>query len=115
MVYKTSQRLKWLGEDGEGEYDMQFKELVWKDHLSDEVVLCSNCIINICGVIKIEFNINHEPKENKYYLYTFGKGSIRRLEPERYDSVESAKNAAYRIYSNEMSRIKKVVDFLIVT
>ena len=54
-------------------------------------------------------------KENKYYLYSFGKGSIRRLEPERYDSVESAKNAAYRIYSNEMSRIKKAVDYLVAT
>ena len=81
---------------------MQFKELVWKDHISDDVIVCSHCEINLCGWIKIEFRINHEPKENKYYLYSFGKGSIRRLEPERYDSVESAKNAAYRIYSYEL-------------
>ncbi len=94
---------------------MQFKELEWKDHISDDVIVCSHCEINLCGVIKIEFRINHEPKENKYYLYSFGKGSIRRLEPERYDSVESAKNAAYRIYSNEMSRIKKAVDYLVAT
>ena len=92
---------------------MQFKELEWKDHISDDVIVCSHCEINLCGWIKIEFRINHEPKENKYYLYSFGKGSIRRLEPERYDSVESAKNAAYRIYSNEMTRIKKAVDFLV--
>ena len=92
---------------------MQFKELVWKDIVSDDVIVCSHCDINLCGVIKIEFRINHEPKENKYYLYSFGKGSIRRLEPEKYDSVESAKNAAYRIYSNEMARIKKSVDYLV--
>ncbi len=92
---------------------MQFKELEWKDHISDDVIVCSHCETNLCGVIKIEFSINHEPKENKYYLYSFGKGSIRRLEPERYDSVELAKNMAYRIYSNEMTRIKKAVDYLV--
>ena len=92
---------------------MQFKELVWKDITSDGVIVCSYCDINLCGVIKMEFRINHEPKENKYYLYTFGKGSLRRLEPEKYDSVELAKNKAYRIYSNEMERIKKAVDFLV--
>ena len=48
-------------------------------------------------------------------LYSFGKGSLRRLRPERYDSVELAKNMAYRIYSNEMERIKKAVDFLVAT
>ncbi len=61
----------------------------------------------------MEFRINHEPKENKYYLYTFGKGSLRRLQPEKYDSVEIAKNIAYRTYSNEMAGIKKAVDFLV--
>ena len=85
---------------------MQFKELEWKDTISDGVTVCSHCEINLCGVIKIEFRINHEPKENKYCLYSFGKGSIRRLEPEKYDSVELAKNAAYRIYSNEMASIE---------
>ena len=50
-----------------------------------------------------------------YYLYAFGKGSIRRLQPEKCGSVESAKNVAYRIYSNEMERIKKAVDYLVVT
>lgn len=92
---------------------MQFKELEWKDVISDNAVICSHCEINLCGVIKIEFRINHEPEENKYYLYSFGKGSIRRLEPERYDSMELAKNMAYRIYSNEMARIKKAIDFLV--
>lgn len=92
---------------------MQFKELAWKDITSDGVIVCSHCDINLCGIIKIEFRINHEPKENKYYLYTFGKGSLRRLEPEKYDFVELAKNKAYRTYSNEMARIKKAVDFLV--
>lgn len=77
------------------------------------MTVCSHCEINLCGVIKMEFKINHEPKEDKYFLYVFGKGSLRRLQPEKYDSVELAKNAAYRIYSNEMARIKKMVDFLV--
>lgn len=92
---------------------MYFKDLEWKDVVSDGIIVCSHCEINLCGWIKIEFKINHEPKENKYILYAFGKGSIRRLEPEKYDSLESAKNAAYRIYSNEMERIMKAVDFLV--
>ena len=92
---------------------MQFNELEWKDIVSDGVIVCSHCDINLCGVIKMEFRINHEPKENKYYLYSFGKGSIRRLQPEKYDSVESAKTAAYRIYNNEMERIKKAIDYLV--
>ena len=94
---------------------MQFKELEWKDHISDDVIVCSHCEINLCGWIKIEFRINHEPKENKYILYSFGKGSIRRLQPDTYNSLEEAKSVAYRIYSSEMARIKKAVDFLIVT
>ncbi|NBJ95687.1 hypothetical protein [Parablautia muri] len=94
---------------------MQFKDLEWRDIISDSVVVCSHCEINLCGWIKIEFRINHEREENKYILYVFGKGSVRRLEPERHDSIESAKNAAYRIYSNEMARIKKAIDYLLVT
>ena len=58
---------------------MQFKDLEWKDITSDNMIVCSHCEINLCGVIKIEFKINHEPKENEYLLYSFGKGSIRRL------------------------------------
>lgn len=94
---------------------MQFKELEWRDIVSDGTVVCSNCKVNLCGVISMEFNINHDPKENKYILYSFGKGSIRRLKPDIYNSLEEAKNAAYRIYSNEMARIKKAVDYLVVT
>ena len=89
---------------------MQFKDLEWKDIMSDNVVVCSHCEINLCGWIKIEFRINHEQKEDKYLLYVFGKGSLRRLQPEKYDSVELAKNAAYRAYSNEMEKIGKKID-----
>lgn len=94
---------------------MKFKDLGWKDVVSDGVIVCSHCEINLCGVIKIEFKINHEPVENKYYLYVFGKGSLRRLKPERYDSIESAKNIAYKIYSDEMAKIKNAVDHLLAT
>lgn len=44
---------------------MQFKELEWKDIISDGVTVCSHCEIDLCGVIKMEFKINHEPKEGK--------------------------------------------------
>lgn len=92
---------------------MKFKELEWKDQTSDGAIASSHCEISICGWIKIEFRINHEPEEEKYYLYSFGKGSIRRLKPDQYDSIELAKNAAYRIYSNEMAKIKKAMDYLV--
>lgn len=92
---------------------MHFKDLEWKDRISDNVIVCSTCELSICGWIKIEFRINHDSKENKYYLYTFGKGSIRRLEPKKCDSVEIAKNMAYKIYNNEMVRIKKAIDYLV--
>lgn len=92
---------------------MQCKELVWKDTISNGVIISSTCKLNICGWIKIEFYINHDPGENKYYLYSFGKGDIRRLQPDKHDSVEEAKAAAYRIYSNEIGRIKKAVDHLV--
>ena len=91
---------------------MKFKELEWKDIISDGVVVCSHCEINLCGVVRIDFRANHNLEENKYYLYSFGKGSVRRLQPERFDSVEDAKDAAYGIYSHEMERIKKAVDYL---
>lgn len=63
----------------------------------------------------MEFNINHEQKENKYILYSFGKGSARRLQPDTYGSLGEAKSAAYRVYSSEMARIKKAIDFLVAT
>lgn len=88
-------------------------DLEWKDVVSDGVTICSHCEINLCSVIKMEFRINHELKDDKYYLYCFGKGSLRRLQTEKFDSIESAKNVAYRIYSNEMERIKKAVDYLV--
>lgn len=94
---------------------MQFKELEWKDIVSDGLIVCSNCRINLCGVVKMEFKINHEPKENKYILYSFGKGSLRKLQPDIYDSLEEAKNAAYRMYNDEMAKIKKAVDYLLAT
>lgn len=62
----------------------------------------------------MEFRIDHEPKENKYYLYSFGKGGIRRLQPDIFEVVDEAKSAAYRIYNNEMDRIKKAVDSFII-
>lgn len=94
---------------------MQFKDLEWKDIISEGAAVCSHCEINLCGWIKMEFKITHESKEDKYMLYAFGRGSIRRLVPEKHDSIESAKNAAYRIYSNEMAKIKKAVDYLVYT
>jgi hypothetical protein len=93
---------------------MQFKELVWKDTISDGIFICSHCDIKLCGWIKMEFRIDHEPKENKYYLYSFGKGGIRRLQPDIFEVVDEAKSAAYRIYNNEMDRIKKAVDSFII-
>ncbi len=93
---------------------MQFKELEWKDVISDGVIICSTCQISMCGWIKIEFRINYEPKENRYYLYSFGRGSMRRLKPDIYDSAETAKEEAYKIYSKEMTRIKKTVDSLVI-
>lgn len=92
---------------------MQFKDLEWKDCISDGVITCSVCELNICGQIKMEFHINHEPVENKYILYSFGKGNIRRLGYETYGSIEAAKNAAYRIYNNEMLRIKKTIEYML--
>ena len=94
---------------------MQFKDLEWKDVVSDGVNVCSHCEINICGVIRMEFKINHDPEVDKYLLYIFGKGSLRRLKPERYDSIELAKNMAYRAYSNEMSRIRVAIDYFVGT
>lgn len=93
---------------------MQFKELEWKDIISDGVIICSTCQISMCGWIKIEFRINYEPKENRYYLYSFGKSSMRKLKPDIYASVETAKEEAYKIYSKEMTRIKKAVDSFVI-
>ena len=46
-------------------------------------------------------------------MATFGKGNIRRLGYETYSSIKAAKNAAYRIYNNEMLRIKKTIEYML--
>lgn len=92
---------------------MKFKELKWLDNVSDDVIVSSHCVVKVYDGIKIEFRINHDKKENKYYLYSFGKGSIRRLEPDKFATVDEAKTAAYGIYSREMHRMKKAMDSFI--
>lgn len=41
---------------------MQFKDLEWKDVISENMTVCSHCMVNLCGWIKIEFKINREPE-----------------------------------------------------
>lgn len=95
---------------------MKFKELEWQDIISDGVVISSTCNVKVYGyVIRMEFRISYNKDEDKYYLCSFGQGSIRRLKPDVFDSLEGAKSAAYRIYSHEMERIKKAVDYMVVT
>ena len=92
---------------------MNFKKLEWEDIVSNGVLVCSGCKFTLCGWIKIEFRINHEPTENKYYLYSFGKGNIRGLKPDIFITADEAKCAAYKIYNEEMNNIKKKIDFLL--
>lgn len=90
---------------------MKFKRLEWKDIISDGVIVTSNCMLKIYGYdIKIKFIIDHERKENVYYLYSFGGGSIRRSQADKYNTVDEAKAAAYEIYNHEMCLIKDSVD-----
>ena len=63
---------------------MRFKELEWKDSISEGIIICSSCQMNICGYIKIEFRIEHQKKED-----------------------------AYNIYNDEMCKIKKAIDYLL--
>lgn len=94
---------------------MQFKELEWKDIISDGVIIKSDCIIKVYSYdIIIEFSIYHEKNENKYSLYSFGKGSLRRLQADIFDSIDEAKNAAYRIYNHEMLRMKNAIDSFLI-
>lgn len=94
---------------------MQFKKLEWKDITSDGVIVKSDCKIKVYDYdIVIEFSIYHEKKENKYSLYSFGKGSIRRLQADIFDSIDEAKNAAYKIYNNEMLRMKNAIDSFLI-
>ena len=32
---------------------MKFKDLEWKDIVSDNVIVSSHCIINLCGVLPV--------------------------------------------------------------
>ena len=89
---------------------MQFKQLKWLDNISDGVIVSSHSIVKVYSSINIEFQINHSKEENLYYLYSFGKGSIRRLEPDKFTTVDEAKAAAFEIYSNEMHRMKFRID-----
>ena len=89
---------------------MQLKQLKWLDNISDGVIVASHSIVKVYSSINIEFQINHNKDENIYYLYSFGKGSIRRLAPDRFNTVDEAKIAAFEIYSNEMQRIKRRID-----
>lgn len=88
----------------------KIKQLKWKDSISDGVIVASHCLVKVYDSIKIEFSINHEKDENVYYLYSFGKGSVRKLEPDIFATVDEAKVSAYEIYSNEMQRIKRRID-----
>lgn len=90
---------------------MQFTELEWIDQMSDDMIISSSCNVKVYGYnIKIEFRITYERNEDKYYLYSFGKGSIRRLMPDVFSSIDEAKAAAYQIYNKEMIRMKKAID-----
>lgn len=93
---------------------MQFKKLTWSDNVSDSVLVASRCVVKVYDSVWIEFQINLNKEESKYYLHSFGKGSIRRLEPNIFDSVDDAKNYAYEIYSKELSRMKKAIDSFIL-
>lgn len=62
----------------------------------------------------MEFRIAYKQDEGKYYLCSFGQGSIRRLKADIFDSLDEAKKAAYRIYCNEMYRLKKAIDSFVV-
>lgn len=89
---------------------MQFKKLEWSDSISDSVLVASRCVVKVYDYMWIEFQINHNKQENRYYLHSFGKGSIRRLEHNMFEDVDDAKNYAYEIYSKELSRMKKAID-----
>ena len=93
---------------------MQFKELKWSDNVSNGVIVASHCVVKVYDSVWIEFQINHNKEENRYYLHSFGKGSIRRLEPNVFDSVDDAKSYVYEIYSKELSRMKKAIDSFVV-
>lgn len=92
---------------------MKIKELKWLDNISDGVIVASYSIVKVNSYIKMEFQIKHDKVEDAYYLHSFGKGSIRRLQPDKFKTVDEAKNAAYGIYKNELIEIKKAVALFI--
>ena len=95
---------------------MKFKELEWQDSILDGVVIGSSCDVMVYDYfIKMEFRISYKQNEDRYYLCSFGQGSIRRVKPEVFDTLDRAKSAACRIYSNEMERIKKAVNSFVVS
>jgi len=94
---------------------MKFRKLEWKDHISNGAIIGSTCILKIYSYISIEFRISYEWNIGMYYLYTFGRGKLRKIPPDVFKSLEEAKAAAYEIYNNEMSQMKKSVDYLVVT
>lgn len=89
---------------------MQFKQLEWEDNISDGIIIASNCYVKIYDSVKIEFRIAYNKDENRYYLCSFGYGTLRRLKFDTFTSLENAKNAAFNVYSNEMCRMKRAID-----
>lgn len=92
---------------------MKIKELKWLDNVSDGMIISSYSIVKVNSYIKMEFQIRHDRVEDAYYLHPFGKGSIRRLQPDKFKTVDEAKTAAYGIYKNELIEIKKAVALFI--
>lgn len=89
---------------------MKFKELHWIDNYEGDLIISSNCRVKIYDCFNIEFRIWYQKKDNVYEMYSFGKGNIRRLEPDRFESLDEAKTAAYDIYNNELTRMKIGID-----
>lgn len=80
---------------------MLFKDLEWKDVVSDDVTVCSHCEINLCGVIKMEFRINHEPKEDKVDECSCCGCPIEKSRGKKIISVKKG----LRPHSNQRNRI----------
>lgn len=92
---------------------MNFKEIKWEDHFKDDRLISSNCYIRVYSSIKVEIYITYDEKEDNYEIRTFGYGTLRKLVTERYKTIDEAKTAAYKIYNNEMFRMKKAIDSFI--
>lgn len=92
---------------------MKFKELQWIDNYDGDLIISSNCMVKIYDCFNIEFRIWYQKKDNVYEMHSFGKGSIRRLECAKFESVDEAKTVAYDIYNNELTRMKKKIDLFL--